>query len=68
MRNDWSGQTFPHPPGRKPIVGDVLGAELQTPLQSTMRRAEGLGPIFELQVFDQKFVFVTGAALAAELC
>ena len=67
MRNDWSGQTFPHPPGRKPIVGDVLGADVKAPLQSTMRRAEGLGPIFELHVFDQKFVFVTGADLAAEL-
>ena len=67
MRNDWSGQTFPHPPGRKPVVGDVLGADVGAPLQSTMRRAEGLGPIFELHVFDQKFVFVTGAELAAEL-
>lgn len=67
MRNDWSGQTFPHPPGRKPIVGDALGADVRAPLQSTIRRAKGLGPIFELHVFDQKFVFVTGAALAAEL-
>jgi unspecific monooxygenase len=67
VRNDWSGQTFPHPPGRRRIVGDVLGADVRAPLQSTMRRAEGLGPIFELQVFDQKFVFVSGAELAAEL-
>jgi len=67
VRNDWSGQTFPHPPGRKPIVGDILGADAQAPLQSTMQRAEGLGPIFELHIFDQKFVFVTGAELAAEL-
>ncbi|MEJ7633885.1 cytochrome P450 [Aeromicrobium sp.] len=67
MRNDWSGQTFPHPTGRKPIVGDALGADVQAPLQSTMRRAAGLGPIFELKVFDQKFVFVIGAELAAEL-
>lgn len=67
MRNDWSGQTFPHPAGRKPIVGDVFGADPGSPLQSTMARAAGLGPIFELKVFDQKFVFVTGAALAGEL-
>ncbi|VXB75659.1 cytochrome P450 [Aeromicrobium sp. 9AM] len=67
MRNDWSGQTFPHPSGRKPVVGDALGTDVRAPLQSTMRRAEGLGPIFEMQVFDQKFVFVTGAELAAEL-
>lgn len=68
MRNDWGGQTFPHPPGRKPIIGDVLGADVEQPLQSTMRRAGGLGPIFEMNIFDQKFVFVTGAELTAELC
>lgn len=67
MRNDWSGQTFPHPDGRRPLVGDVLGAEPGAPLQSTMRRAADLGPIFELKIFDQKFVFVAGAELAAEL-
>ncbi|MBC7631486.1 MAG: cytochrome P450 [Flavobacterium sp.] len=38
-----------------------------TPLQSAMEHAKGLGPIFELKIFDQKFVFITGAALAAEL-
>lgn len=67
MRNDWSGQSFPHPPGRRPVVGDVLGADPAQPLQSTMRRSGDLGPIFELRIFDQKFVFVAGAELAAEL-
>jgi cytochrome P450 len=67
VRNDWSGQDFPRPPGRKPIVGDVLGADPSAPLQSTMARGRDLGPIFELKIFDQKFVFVTGAELAAEL-
>jgi cytochrome P450 len=67
VRNDWSGQQFPHPSGRKPIVGDVLGADPLKPLQGTMARSAGLGPIFELKVFEQKFVFVTDAALAAEL-
>ena len=68
MRNDWSGQAFPHPAGRKPFLGDVLGADRAGPLQSTMRRCAGLGPIFELNVFAQKFVFVGGAELAAEPC
>jgi len=68
VRNDWSGQVFPHPSGRKPFVGDVLGSDRTGPLQSTMRRCAGLGPIFELNVFAQKFVFVAGAGLAAELC
>ncbi|MGA8987599.1 cytochrome P450 [Aeromicrobium sp.] len=67
MQNDWSGQRFPHPPGRKPVVGDALGSAGPTPLQNTMRRGAGLGPMFELKVFDQKFVFVVGAELAAEL-
>lgn len=68
MRNDWSGHTFAHPPGRRPLVGDALGTDLEAPLQSTMRRGAELGPIFELKIFDQKFVFVSGAELAAELC
>jgi len=68
VRNDWSGQTFPHPAGRRPFVGDVFGADRAGPLQSTMARCAGLGPIFELNVFAQKFVFVGGAGLAAELC
>ncbi len=67
MRNDWSGQTFPHPIGRRPVVGDVMGADPLIPLQSTMARAADLGPIFELKIFDQKFVFVSGAEIAAEL-
>ena len=68
VRNDWSGQTFPHPSGRKPFLGDVLGVDGTGPLQSALRRGAGLGPIFELNVFAQKFVFVAGAELAAELC
>ncbi len=68
MRNDWSGQRLPHPPGRRRIVGDVRSINAETPLQSVMARTQGLGPIFELHVFDQKFVFVTGAELAGELC
>jgi cytochrome P450 len=68
VRNDWSGQTFPHPAGRRPFLGDVAGADPAGPLQSTLRRCAGLGPIFELTVFAQKFVFVAGAELAAELC
>ena len=67
MRNDWSGHTFAHPPGRRPVVGDVLSTDVAKPLQSTMRRGADLGPIFELKIFDQKFVMVSGGELAAEL-
>ena len=68
VHNDWSGQTFPHPAGRKPFLGDVAGTNRTGPLQSTMARCAGLGPIFELNVFAQKFVFIAGSELAAELC
>lgn len=66
MRNDWAGQTFPYPSGRRPILGDVLGTDRRAPLQSIMRRGAQLGPIFEIKIFEQKFVFVNGAELAAE--
>jgi len=49
------------------VVGDMFGTDPEVPLQSTMKRTADLGPIFELKIFDQKFVFVTGAELAAEL-
>ena len=68
MHNDWSRQAFPHPPGRRPILVDVLGSDRAGPLQSTMQRCAGLGPIFEIHVLAQKFVFIAGAELAAELC
>lgn len=68
MRNHWSGATFPHPPGRRPIIGDVpRGAERRAPVQNLLRRARGLGPIFELRVFRQRFVFVQSAELAEQL-
>ncbi|WP_229055004.1 cytochrome P450 [Aeromicrobium sp. Leaf350] len=69
MRNDWGGQGFPHPPGRLPIVGDGRSVDPSRPLHSMIGHAERLQePIFEIQVFDQKFVFVSGAELAAEMC
>jgi cytochrome P450 len=67
MRNDWN-PPLPHPAGRRPLIGDVLGVDRRRPLQSTIRRGRDLGPIFEIQVFGQKLVFVSGAHLAAELC
>ncbi|MGI9084151.1 MAG: cytochrome P450 [Aeromicrobium sp.] len=68
MNNDWAGQTFPHPSGRRPVIGDVAGVDRSRPLQDTMRRAADLRPIFEMHVFQQKFVFVGGGRLAAEMC
>jgi unspecific monooxygenase len=68
MRNDWSGQELPHTPGRHWFTGDLDGLDRERPLQSIMEASSDLGPIFERQVFRQKFVFVTGAELCAQLC
>jgi unspecific monooxygenase len=68
IHNDWSGQPFPRPPGRRRLVGDVVPGLRETPLQSIMARGAGLGPIFGIRAFRQQFVIVAGAALAAELC
>lgn len=58
---------IPHPPHRLPLLGDVLGASRTTPLQDSVRHARRLGPIFRRKAFGKEFVFVWGAALAADL-
>lgn len=67
MSDIWPGITFPHPPGRKPLVGDILGADRKKPLQNILKRSQGLGPISEIKIFGQRLVFVTGTDLAIEL-
>jgi cytochrome P450 len=68
VKNAWSGQRFPHPPGRVPFAYDALKMRTGTPLSNIMRMGENLGPLFELRIFSQRFLFVSGAELAAELC
>ncbi|MFD8572122.1 cytochrome P450 [Streptomyces sp. NPDC059639] len=58
---------IPHPPRRVPLIGDVVGANVRTPLQDSMRMAAELGPIFRRKAFGKEIVFVWGADLAAEL-
>ncbi|MDT0612554.1 cytochrome P450 [Streptomyces lancefieldiae] len=58
---------IPHPPHRLPLLGDVVGAGRRTPMQDSLRYARQLGPIFRRRVFGKEFVFVWGAALAADL-
>ncbi|MER6410021.1 cytochrome P450 [Streptomyces humidus] len=58
---------IPHPPHRIPLLGDLLGASRRTPLQDSLRYATELGPIFRRKVFNREFVFVGGAALAADM-
>ncbi|MGZ6743787.1 MAG: cytochrome P450 [Nocardioides sp.] len=68
MRNDWSGQVLPHPPGRRRFVGDVGELRPDTAVQTIMERATGYRPLLEQQVFRTKFVFATGAEVCAQLC
>ena len=66
----WSGQSFPHPPGRRRWLGDAFakGTDPTTPAQNMLRAGRDLGPIFEMVALGRKFVFVTGVDLAGELC
>ncbi|MFC8179559.1 MULTISPECIES: cytochrome P450 [Nocardiaceae] len=59
---------LPHPPRRLPILGDVVGAHASTPVQDSMALAARLGPIFERVVLGRRYVLVSGADLAGELC
>ncbi|NMM87549.1 cytochrome P450 [Rhodococcus sp. SRB_17] len=59
--------TIPHPARRLPIVGDVLGINIRTPLQNSVSIGRELGPIFERYVLGNRFVFVSGADMVAEL-
>ncbi|MET7362232.1 cytochrome P450 [Streptomyces sp. NPDC005562] len=58
---------IPHPPRRIPLLGDILGADIRTPLQDSMKMARALGPIFRRKAFGKEFVFVWGAELAADM-
>lgn len=68
VKNAWSGQKIPHPTPRVPWAHDALRMRTGTPLANVMRMGRELGPIFEMRVFAQRFVFIADAELAAELC
>jgi unspecific monooxygenase len=58
---------IPHPPLRVPLIGDVVGANVRTPVQDSLRFGRRLGPVFRRKAFGNEIVFVGGARLAAEL-
>ncbi|MFF1448325.1 cytochrome P450 [Streptomyces sp. NPDC058274] len=58
---------IPHPPRRVPVIGDVWGADIRTPIQDSLRIGRQLGPVFRRKAFGKEIVFVWGAGLAAEL-
>ncbi len=58
---------IPHPPWRLPFLGDILGVNTSTPLQNSVSIGRQLGPIFERNVVGNRFVFVSGADMVADL-
>ncbi|WP_053912773.1 cytochrome P450 [Streptomyces sp. TP-A0875] len=58
---------IPRPPYRVPLLGDVVGASRETPLQDSLALARRLGPIFRRRAFGKEFVLVWGAGLVADL-
>ncbi|MDV8067093.1 cytochrome P450 [Rhodococcus sp. IEGM 1366] len=58
---------IPHPAWRLPLLGDILGVNVRTPLQNSVSIGRELGPIFERNVVGNRFVFVSGADMVADL-
>ncbi|MGG7101978.1 cytochrome P450 [Rhodococcus sp. 24CO] len=58
---------IPHPAWRLPLLGDILGVNVSTPLQNSVSIGRELGPIFERNVVGNRFVFVSGADMVADL-
>lgn len=68
MRNSWSGQRLPHPPGRRRIVGDIeRDADPTTPVQNLLARSRDLPPLVEFKAYRERFVFVLSADLCAQV-
>lgn len=58
---------IPNPPG-KPLVGNMLTVDSDTPLQSLMALTREHGPIFWLNMMGTPLVVVSGASLVEEIC
>lgn len=67
MAQDTGFGRIPGPP-KKPIVGNMLTVDTETPLQSLMQLARELGPIFRLDMMGTPMVVVSGASLVEEIC
>ncbi|MEV6278595.1 cytochrome P450 [Nocardia sp. NPDC051832] len=55
---------LPSPPGRLPVLGDVLSINPRKPVQSMAKLSESAGPIYELRFGPTKMVIINSAELA----
>jgi cytochrome P450/NADPH-cytochrome P450 reductase len=60
-------EPIPRPPA-KPVVGHMLELDPNGPIQSLMRIAKKMGPIFELEIMNRAFTVVSGFSIVDELC
>ncbi|MEU7138387.1 cytochrome P450 [Nocardia sp. NPDC046473] len=54
---------FPYPPGRLPVLGDVLSINPRKPVQSMAKLSEQIGPVYELRFGPMRMVIVNSADL-----
>jgi cytochrome P450/NADPH-cytochrome P450 reductase len=60
-------QPIPEPKSL-PILGHVTSINPDAPVQSLMRLAKDLGPIYRLETFGREIIIVSNQQLTAELC
>jgi cytochrome P450/NADPH-cytochrome P450 reductase len=60
-------EPIPQPPGR-PVIGNLLDIESDAAVQALNRIGREYRPIFKLELLGHEAVFVSGFALADELC
>ncbi|WP_173514658.1 cytochrome P450, partial [Sinorhizobium psoraleae] len=60
-------QPIPEPKGF-PVLGHVTSIDSDAPVQSLMRLARDLGPIYRLKSFGREIIIVSSQELTAELC
>jgi cytochrome P450/NADPH-cytochrome P450 reductase len=60
-------EPIPGPPG-KPVIGNLLDLESGAAVQAVNRMGGEYRPIFRLEILNREAVFVSGFALADELC
>jgi cytochrome P450 / NADPH-cytochrome P450 reductase len=58
---------IPHPP-KMPVLGNMFSVDAKAPIQSLLKTAKELGPIFWLDMRGAPIVFVSGFSLVEELC
>ncbi|MCG5487237.1 MAG: cytochrome P450 [Sinorhizobium meliloti] len=60
-------QAIPEPKGF-PVLGHMTAIDPDAPVQSLMRLARDLGPIYRLRAFGREIIIVSSQELTAELC